>query len=167
MTEGVGSPMNVNTPKNYLILAFTSVLVLAQFALAAAIVLSTRWSNTPSAWMGLLAVVLIVIGSGVAVWAWWVMGVRKLRVMPHPAKEANLLRHGPYRSIRHPMYSGLLIASLGCIVWDAGTARGLLWLGLLCALIAKTQIEELLLTEKFTDYPQYQSQSWRFLPGVW
>ncbi len=143
------------------------VLVCLQFALAAAIVLGTAWTDSPSLVSMLLAGVLWVVGSGTAMWAWWVMGLRRLRVMPHPAKETQLLQHGPYRWIRHPMYAGLLVAALGCVTWDASLVRGGLWLGLGLVLVAKTGVEEKLLCERFTEYPLYRTHSWRFLPGVW
>ena len=143
------------------------ILVLLQFAIAAAIVLGTAWTDQLSFLRFLLAGILLVVGSGLAVWAWLVMGWRRLRIMPHPASDAQLLQQGPYRWIRHPMYAGLLIAAAGCVGWDADLFRGVLWLGLALVLVAKSKIEEELLCEKFADYPLYRAKSWRFFPGVW
>lgn len=143
------------------------ILVLLQFATAAAIVLGTPWNGPPTVLGCLLSGTLLVFGCGLAVWAWLVMGWRRLRIMPHPASDAQLLQHGPYRWIRHPMYAGLLIAAAGCVSWDADLFRVVLWLGLALVLVAKTKIEEELLCEKFADYPLYRSKSWRLFPGVW
>ncbi len=143
------------------------MLVLLQFVLAAAMVLSTAWTDQPSFLRLLLAGILLIGGSVIAVWAWLVMGWRRLRIMPHPASDAHLLQHGPYRWIRHPMYAGLLIAAAGCVGWDAGLYRAMLWLGLGLVLAAKTQIEEKLLCEKFADYALYRANTWRFFPGLW
>lgn len=143
------------------------ILVLLQFAMAAAIVLGTTWSRPPAGLRCLLSGPLLAFGCGLAVWAWLVMGWRRLRIMPHPASDAELLQQGPYRWIRHPMYAGLLIAAAGCVVWDADLFRGVLWLGLALVLVAKSKIEEELLCEKFADYPLYRAKSWRLFPGVW
>lgn len=142
-------------------------LVLAQFVLASAIVLSSEWSRLPSPPIALLAVLLLLAGSGLAVWAWLTMGSRHLKIMPHPHREAKLLRHGPYAWIRHPMYAGLLLAMLGCWLWDGSILLGVWWLGLAVVLVCKTRIEEGLLIEKFAEYAEYRQRTWRFLPGVW
>lgn len=143
------------------------ILVAAQFILAAAIFLSTPWLDGPVGATGFAAVGLLLAGSLLAVSAWWVMGHKQLRVLPYPAAEAQLLRHGPYGWIRHPMYAGLLLAALGCCLWDSNLLRGCLWLGLLVVLLWKTGIEEKLLIVKFADYAEYRKQTWRFIPGLW
>lgn len=142
-------------------------LVLAQFALAGAIVLSTPWRAWPPPPIGLLAVPLLLVGSGVAMWAWFTMGSQHLRIMPHPHREAKLLRHGPYRWIRHPMYTGLLLATLGCCLWSGSLTQVAFWLGLVIVLFCKTRIEEGLLSEKFAEYEQYRQSAGRFSPKIW
>ncbi|MCC7335169.1 MAG: isoprenylcysteine carboxylmethyltransferase family protein [Pirellulaceae bacterium] len=142
-------------------------LVLAQFVLAGAIVLSTPWRAWPPPPIGFLAVLLLLVGSGVAMWAWFTMGSQHLRIMPHPHQEAKLLRHGPYRWIRHPMYAGLLLATLGCCLWSGSLTQVAFWLGLVVVLFCKTRIEEDLLSEKFADYEQYRQSAGRFSPKIW
>ena len=142
-------------------------LVVAQFVLAAALVLTTSWSHVPQSWRLGVAVGLLSIGSLIAVWAWLVMGLLRLRVMPHPAESAQLLRSGPYGLIRHPMYSGLLLASLGCLAWDFHWWRLALWCGLWAVLETKSRIEEVLLLQKFTEYGAYRQVTGRFLPFIY
>jgi protein-S-isoprenylcysteine O-methyltransferase Ste14 len=141
--------------------------VLLQFGLAAWLFLSTPWTVWPSPARLIAASSLLLVGGGIAIWAWWVMGLSRLRIMPHPAQQAKLLRHGPYRFIRHPMYAGLLLASLSCVLWQSSVASSAGWLGLLAVLICKTHIEERLLHAKFCDYETYASRTWRFFPGLW
>jgi protein-S-isoprenylcysteine O-methyltransferase Ste14 len=143
------------------------VLVVLQFGLAAWLFLNTPWTVWPPAAQLVVAGSLLLMGGGIAIWAWWVMGLRRLRIMPHPAQQAMLLRHGPYRRIRHPMYAGLLLAGLSCVLWYSTAARIAVWLGLLAVLICKTHIEEQLLREKFPDYVHYASRTWRYFPGLW
>ncbi|MCA9160078.1 MAG: isoprenylcysteine carboxylmethyltransferase family protein [Planctomycetales bacterium] len=142
-------------------------LVLAQFVLAGALVLSTPWRAWPSPLVGSIAIQLLWIGSGLALWAWFTMGSLYLKIMPHPHQEARLLRHGPYRWIRHPMYAGLLLATLGCCLWGGSLLPVAFWLGLVAVLACKTGIEEALLAEKFAEYEQYRQSSGRFFPKIW
>lgn len=151
---------NVDLPRDRL----ARWLVLAQFVLAAAIVLSTPWRTWPTPLVGFFAVQMLLMGSGLAIWAWFTMGSQYLKVMPHPHREAKLLRHGPYRWIRHPMYAGLLLATLACSLWSGSVAQVASWLGLAGVLFCKTRIEEVLLAEKFPEYELYRKRTGRFLP---
>lgn len=71
----------------------------------------------------------------------------------------ELICRGPYRLVRHPIYSGLLLAAFGTAL-AIGEVRGLL--GFLLALIGwwfKSRVEERLLTEQFGDeYRRYREQ---------
>ncbi|MEO8270635.1 MAG: isoprenylcysteine carboxylmethyltransferase family protein [Aureliella sp.] len=142
-------------------------LVLAQFVLAAAIVLITPWRTWPTPLVVFFAALMLLMGSWMAIWAWFTMGSQYLKIMPHPHQGAKLLCHGPYRWIRHPMYAGLLLASLGCCLWSGSYAQGAIWLSLVDVLFYKTRIEEVLLAEKFTDYELYRQRTGRFLPKAW
>lgn len=152
-------------PRSYSRLA--QGLVLAQFALAAALFLTTPWGSLGQGGRGWLAVGLLGVGGCWAIWAWATMGWRRLRVMPHPDPQGALLQHGPYRWTRHPMYGGLLLASLGCWVAEPSWPRGGLWLCLAGVLLTKLQLEERLLAAHFADYPAYRRRTWSLFPGLW
>ena len=76
---------------------------------------------------------------------------------------------GPYRRVRHPSYSGLLL-----IVAGFGLAAGN-WLALvicivlpLSAVLRRIQVEEAELTGMLGDrYRAYQAQTKRLIPGLW
>jgi len=81
----------------------------------------------------------------------------------------QLVTHGIYRHVRHPMYLALLLYSLGQALvlpnWVAGPSY-LVALGLLFAL--RVGPEERMMKEQFgTDYEAYMSQTKRLFPGVW
>ena len=83
-------------------------------------------------------------------------------------QEHSLVRSGPYRRVRHPIYTGLLLAI-------AGSALALAeWRGVLAvllaavALIIKLRREERWMLERFgNDYAEYRKASWALLPGVY
>jgi len=83
---------------------------------------------------------------------------------PVPTEAAELLRGGPFASVRHPIYSGLLLFAAGRAL-TAGRSR-LLPAGLLVLLLTgKAGWEERLLSARFPDYRQYAASTPRFWPG--
>jgi len=82
-------------------------------------------------------------------------------------QDHELVRSGPYRWVRHPIYSGLLLAFLGCAV-----ARGE-WRGMIAVVIAfaalwrKLKLEERWMVETFGDaYRRYQNEVAALIPFV-
>ena len=76
---------------------------------------------------------------------------------------------GVYRSIRHPMYSSLLLYAVGQALalpnWIAGPAYLLAMLVLIAARIGP---EERMMLDKFGDeYRAYMGRTRRLIPGVW
>ncbi len=148
--------MNVSSPvRSY-------GLVLGQFGCLLTIAVSGPL--IPSA-LPLLA--LQAIGLFLGGWALITMRLHRLSVLPDPLPRVELVRSGPYRFIRHPMYASLLIVALGWVLAAPHLWRWLLWLGLVAILTAKLLYEERLLRERLSDYQAYQRRSWRLLPFVW
>ena len=101
--------------------------VVAQFVLFAAIAMAgldaTRegWSS-PSSITDVLGLAAVVVGSALAAWGAW--GLRaSFSPFPRPVEGAALVQTGAYRLIRHPIYSGVVLAGLG---WglSSGIAAG-------------------------------------------
>jgi protein-S-isoprenylcysteine O-methyltransferase Ste14 len=81
----------------------------------------------------------------------------------------ELVAHGVYRWVRHPMYLSLLVFSVGQALalpnWLAGPSYGVAML-LLVAL--RLRAEERMMHEQFgKDYEAYRGRTWRLIPGVW
>ncbi|MCA9248944.1 MAG: isoprenylcysteine carboxylmethyltransferase family protein [Planctomycetales bacterium] len=137
-------------------------LVAAQFAISAVLVFGAQLRP---ACFGCFAVALT--GAVVAVWAWLAMGLRRLRIMPHVHRDARLVTVAPYRWIRHPMYSGLLLFCAGLLLSNPSTWKAVLWLALLATLEAKSRIEEKLLAQRFPAYAEYTQRTWRYVPYLY
>jgi protein-S-isoprenylcysteine O-methyltransferase Ste14 len=79
----------------------------------------------------------------------------------------ELIRKGPYQYVRHPIYTGLLVMSLGAAIWATHLHC---WLGLIVMGIGfwiKLSQEERLLSRHFPDqYPQYRQEVKALVPWV-
>lgn len=114
-------------------------------------------------WIG---VVVLASGLGFTVWARLMLG-RNWSGRIAIKHGQQLVRIGPYRRIRHPIYTGGLIAILGTAV-ASGRVSGFLALALACAALGyKVRIEERWLMREFADqYAEYRRSSWMFMPYV-
>jgi len=87
-----------------------------------------------------------------------------LTPLPYPGARARLIQSGPYRFVRHPMYSGGVVLAYGWALLVHG------WLTLLYATVLfvfldiKSAREERWLVEKFADYPEYQRRVGKLIP---
>jgi protein-S-isoprenylcysteine O-methyltransferase Ste14 len=142
--------------------ALSLTLVGIQFVLIGVIALTgPLW---PPGWSlrGILAV-----GGVIGLWALQVMGLRQVKVFPEVACQGKLIVLGPYRWVRHPMYTSVLLATLAWTLGNLLPYRVILWVGLLMTLLIKLQYEERLLIERFPEYEAYRRKTKRLLPFVW
>jgi protein-S-isoprenylcysteine O-methyltransferase Ste14 len=135
------------------------VLVGVQFAALIGIALSGPLIP-PSPAGALLALLGVLLG----VWAALSMRLPEISVLPEVRPGARLVTRGPYRLIRHPMYSALLLLGLGLVLGAPSPWRWLLWLALLVNLVIKLSYEERLLAARFPEYPAYRRGTWRLIP---
>ena len=127
-------------------------------------VLRGRGLNTDP-WRAALGLVLFALGLGFAVWARVHIG-RNWGTPMTQKDEPELVTSGPYHLVRHPIYSGVLIASVG-------TAVALSWLWLIVVALAgvyflySATVEERYLTEQFPDaYPVYKRSTKMLVPYI-
>ena len=88
-------------------------------------------------------------------------------VRPDPKPGARLATGGPYRLVRHPMYSGVLLTGAGCVViwpvwWKLAT-----WFALAAVLIIKARREEIGLARQFPEYDAYRRGRQFLVPWLW
>ena len=116
-------------------------------------------------WRAGIGLVLFALGLGLAIWARIHIG-RNWGLPMTEKDEPELVRSGPYRLVRHPIYSGVLTAGVG-------TAVALSWLWLIAVALAGVYFiysaitEERFLTEQFPDdYPDYRRSTKMLVPFV-
>jgi protein-S-isoprenylcysteine O-methyltransferase Ste14 len=125
--------------------------------------LATRFAP---AWptIGKFGVAVTVVGIALAIWARWHLGENWSATVT--LKEGHeLIRSGPYRYIRHPIYSGMLLAFVGTAL-ALGEYRALISVGIvLVAFYTKAKKEELFLTQEFGEkFREHSRRTGMFLP---
>jgi protein-S-isoprenylcysteine O-methyltransferase Ste14 len=125
-----------------------------------------RW---PAPWDVVGAVAGIVVGGagGILVLFGLVSLGSNLTAVPFPKDSAQMVEHGAYRLVRHPIYSGIIIGSLG---------YGLLWastLGVLYAVLlflffdVKSRREEQWLRDRYPGYEAYTGRVHKLIPFLY
>ncbi len=145
--------------------------VAAQLVLFAAIGvcgLASALSSTSGEMPLTLAAGVVVTAFGLLVVAWGAATLGpNLTPFPRPRPSATLVDSGPYRYVRHPIYSGLVVAAVG---WSVATAAPLALLPtVLLALLfgVKSRREEAWLSDGLPGYAAYRARTRRFVPGVY
>ena len=112
-------------------------------------------------WQG-VSDVLLLAGTAWAVWSLRSLG-RNLSVI---AQVRDVADGGPYRWIRHPLYAGEIVSTLGLAIAAHSLAAMAVWLGI-CALQAYRAVrEEQLLLAVLPGYGAYRIRTAALLPGI-
>jgi protein-S-isoprenylcysteine O-methyltransferase Ste14 len=137
------------------------LLVAAQFALLAWLI----WPLTAPAW-SLPAVALL--GCALALGLWTLVHNRpgNFNIRPEPKASGQLVTGGPYRYMRNPMYSAVLLFAAAVAIAYADMWKIACWLALALVLLAKALLEERGLRETHAGYAEYARRVRRFIPGL-
>jgi protein-S-isoprenylcysteine O-methyltransferase Ste14 len=141
-------------------------VLLAAPDLAAAGFLSRRFVAV-SAFADIVGSTAVLLGLALCVWARVHLG-RNWSGRISLKQDHELIRTGPYAAVRHPIYSGLLLAMCGT-AWVRGEWRGLLAVGLMTGSYwRKLRLEERLLDQTFGDaYRDYCRRTAALIPLRW
>lgn len=92
--------------------------------------------------------------------------IGNFNVSPQLRLEAQLITGGPYRWIRHPMYTAVFLTLLGLVFYKLGMGT-LIGLALASgAMIWKARIEEQYLSDRFPSYQAYRTKTKMFIPFI-
>jgi protein-S-isoprenylcysteine O-methyltransferase len=151
----------------------------------------TRWLVAVGVWAGVTGAILVARQPSLRAGAdtWWTLGLGLALVLAGTAlrgwailtlgryfrrvvtiePDQRLVRRGPYRLLRHPSYTGLLLVFTGLgLALGSWLSAAIAMLGLLLGLLPRIRVEERALRRTFgADYEQYARETWRLVPYVW
>ena len=116
--------------------------------------------------LAVAALVLLMVGVALRFYAVLVLG-RFFTVTVMVSSDYRVVHTGPYRFVRHPSYTGLLLAIAGILLSWANWAAMLGLLPILAGLGYRIWVEEQALTEQLGDvYRAYAQRTKRLIPFV-
>jgi protein-S-isoprenylcysteine O-methyltransferase Ste14 len=115
-----------------------------------------------------VAAALVAVGAALRMWSARTLGAH-FRLIVAVSDQHELIVRGPYRLVRHPSYTGLLLALVG-----VGVANGSALSVLVCilaplpAVVWRIRVEEAALTSAFgASYRDYSRRTHKLIPGIW
>ena len=137
-----------------------SILMLTAVMLA--VMYPGRFSSLPIIALGF---VLLSVGGYFGIAGVIVLGKNRTP-FPQPRAGSQLIQHAIYARVRHPLYTSVMLASLGwALIWQS-VASFVAALALLPFFHAKARREERWLNQTFTGYVDYARRVPRFLPRL-
>jgi protein-S-isoprenylcysteine O-methyltransferase Ste14 len=119
------------------------------------------------AWLRWIGVGVAVAGFALLQWS-QVTLANSWSDTPRMMSEQALITSGPYRTIRHPIYTSFILILGSTLLISSNWLVGLSWLGMtLIEVVSRVKFEESLMLEYFGEqYSEYMKHTGRLLPKV-
>ncbi len=113
-----------------------------------------------------ITVVLVLASVALVLWTFLHNRPGNFNIRPTPRQGGRLITSGPYRYVRHPMYSAVLLGAAAMARMSPPMPGWLAWAALLAVLLGKAALEERWLMLAHPAYAAYRERSWRLMPGL-
>jgi protein-S-isoprenylcysteine O-methyltransferase Ste14 len=142
------------------------IILVAFYAWAVGMFAGISFGLPPLPWYAFyVGLAVSVAGILVRLWAVAVLG-RNFSLIVKTSPDQTIVRDGPYRYVRHPSYTGLLLIGVGVpavLLSPIGLLLGLLVLP--GAIAYRVRVEERALVRRFGEaYTNYRRSTWRVIP---
>jgi len=115
-----------------------------------------------------ILVFLQILGLALGLWGILAMKMGNFNIQPEVKHTAVFVSHGPYRILRNPMYSGLILFFGVSVFYNYSILRLGILLALIIVLLLKIFMEEQFLTKKFGEqYTIYKRRTYRLIPYIY
>ncbi|SHJ47260.1 protein-S-isoprenylcysteine O-methyltransferase [Bradyrhizobium lablabi] len=120
------------------------------------------------AFFGIIGVALDLAGVGFAIWARLALGANWSGLVVTMKQAHELVQTGPYALVRHPIYTGILLAMIGTALTRGTLASYIGVAAGFVAIMIRVGIEEQLMGNRFGEAHQtYRRRTWKLIPFVW
>lgn len=111
---------------------------------------------------------LVLAGMSLGLFLWTLVHNRlgNFNIRPTPKTWGMLVTTGPYRQIRHPMYTSVLLGAASLALMSEPLLGWMAWTTLAAILLFKSTLEERWMSEVHPSYNSYRRESKRFIPWV-
>ncbi len=110
----------------------------------------------------------MLLAAGGAVGTWGILALGKnLTAVPKPIEGGVLVTSGPYAFVRHPIYTGLILGTLGWALFRANVLGVGLALVLFIFFDLKSRQEERWLAEAYPGYDAYRHRVRKLIPWIY
>ncbi len=141
---------------------YKNVLVFLQFGGLLAIVLTGSFFARNK-----ILLIVEILGILLAVWALVSMKFNNLNIYPDIKQNAKLVKAGPYKLIRHPMYTSIILSVLPLVIDQCSVLRLVIYLVIVADLVIKLNYEENMLKSHFEGYNDYCKNTYRIIPYLY
>lgn len=114
----------------------------------------------------LILVFLEILAIWLIFWVFWTNKIVRFELNPKYGKESRLIAKGPYKFIRYPLYTALLVLTLSLVINYFDILRVIFWLVQLVVTILKIRSDEVLLSKAFGDFSLYRQRTYRLIPFI-
>jgi len=91
---------------------------------------------------------------------------KNLTAYPTPKQNAELIKKGVYKYVRHPIYSGIILIAFFYGLFAQSSWKIIISILLFFFFLIKSQYEEKQLEKKYNDYIEYKKHTSRFFPFI-
>ena len=123
-------------------------------------------SSPPPLWGSTVGVALLYLGFALTFWARVTLGGNWSGRITLK-QDHELITTGPYRFVRHPIYTGLILALLGSVVGEENLLLVFVLIAVTWGFVIKARIEESYMLGNFgTRYEDYRAHTGLLLPRL-
>ena len=117
-------------------------------------------------WVRCAGISLMILCLPLSIWVYRTLGVHfstRLQLL----KDHQLVDTGPYRFVRHPMYSTFFLCAVAASLASANPIVGIASIGMIMALSLRIKREETMLLERFGgEYREYMQRTGAIVPKL-